>query len=130
MAPIMVDLWTASEGGTHQPSGSIEDDPRVRALVHQTLMRELTRRKGMRAHAQLGVRLDADAGAIDDAWLALRARYEPNAYQRYGVAIVAMARQIVALLDEARTHMRDASAQPAATPRRGLVARLFGGHKR
>ncbi len=120
----MIDLWSQSEETKKEPSSNLEDDPLFRALVHHTLERELLRRRELRAHAQLGVRLDADAKAVDTAYQGMRARYDPKSYQRYGAATVAIAQRIVALLDQSRAHMQQAKP-PAPPSPSGFMARMM-----
>ncbi len=91
-----------------------EDDPLFQALVRHTLERELIRRRELRAHVQLGVRLDADRKTIDAAHQRLRAQYDPATYTRFGADTVRIAERIVALLDDSHAYMSDATPCGAA----------------
>ena len=75
-----------------------DDDPLFTELVHTTLERELGHRLGLEAHVQLGIRAGSDAETVEQAWREQRARYQPESFERYGGATVAVALQLVALL--------------------------------
>src|SRR5690349_12854677 len=95
----MADLCVASR----------DDDPLFMVLVRHTLARELIRRRELRAHAQLGIRADADRATIDAAHRELRAHYDPQLYARYGTEVMTIAERIVSLLDDSYAYMCDAT---------------------
>ncbi len=125
----MLDTWIESEDPKkEEATASANDDRLYRAMVEHTLERELLRRRGLRAHAQLGLRPDADAASITKASQRLRAHYDPDSYAQYGLKAVALATRIVTLLDESSGYMRDATpTRQAKTIRnqQGERARAF-----
>src|SRR5688572_17865167 len=111
----MGDVWTASEEETKGAPASREDDPLFKALVRHTLERELGRRRELRAHVQLRLRLDAERKTIDAAYQRLRAEYDAATYVRFGTDTVRIAERIVALLDDSHAYMSDATPRVAAS---------------
>jgi hypothetical protein len=80
-----------------------EDKSLLDEVVRQSLRRELHSRRSMRPHAQLGVRLDADAETARLAFERLRAQYYPENYTRHGEE----ARQLAAEIGELLQHAID-----------------------
>jgi hypothetical protein len=101
-----------------------DDDPLFTELVHTTLERDLLHRHGLDPHAQLGVSRGADADTIERAWRELRARYDAESFELYGVATVAVALRIRALLDAARAALLGPSL-PRERPESGLFPRML-----
>jgi hypothetical protein len=102
----MLDTWTADDPAAETTTRSDADSrPIFGAMIRQALERELKRRRGLRAHVQLGVRVDADAAMVDAAHRGLRAHYQPETYRCYGAATMALASSILTLLDQARAEL-------------------------
>lgn len=84
--------------------------PAFAAVVERALREELTRRRGLLPYAQLAIAPKATAAAIEEAFGLLRARYDPQAFEQYGPATVATAREISELLRVARQRMSEPSS--------------------
>src|SRR5438105_2921148 len=78
----------------------------VKEVVERALQRELTARRSLRPHAQLGIAPDATAADVDRAYARLRVRYETMSIAEYGPDAIAAADAIAELLRAAHGSMR------------------------
>ena len=85
-------------------------------LIERALHRELARRRGLRAHAQLAIAPNATATVIETAFAQLKSQYEPDAFAGYGETAITAASEICALLAAARDQMRARLTPPPAAP--------------
>jgi hypothetical protein len=121
----MIDLWIAEETTTPKPIPERRDEPRFGEIVRQVLKRELVRRRGLSAYGQLGVRNDSDWVTIDAAYEGCRARYLPESYRRYGHETMALASEVLGLLDKAHDHLKQSAATPIQKKRLRFITRLW-----
>src|SRR5262249_10130169 len=87
-------------------------------IVRGSLQRELEMRRDRAPHAQLGVVVDADLPAIHRAYVRLRSHFDPRSYAAYGDEAVALAEEILALVEAAYFEAHDELSR--APHRRGL----------
>ena len=86
---------------------------RILNLVEENLRNELSRRRGRKAHAQLGVDSRATTMQIEAGYARLVKEYQPQAFALYGFEATDLARQIVEMLSTARDQLLlEAQQQP------------------
>lgn len=100
----MADTWPTAEGSpvqTVHPKEPAEAPAFLKRIVRDSLQRELDTRRDRAPHAQLGVDVAADQPAIHRAFMRLRTHFDPGAYSTHGPEAVALAGEILALVEAA-----------------------------
>jgi hypothetical protein len=100
----MADTWPTAEDGaveTITPKPSPGGPALLKRIVRESLQRELEARRDRAPHAQLGVMVDADQPTTHRAFLRLRAHFDPRAYATHGPEAVALAGELLALVEAA-----------------------------
>jgi hypothetical protein len=103
----MLDLWPTEEGesGARGDEADADGKQAMNRLIEQALRRELERRRGIPAHVQLGVRVDASERTIDQAYRRLSARYRPELFIDCGPDAIVVVAEISDLLAAARRQL-------------------------
>ncbi|HZU82260.1 MAG TPA: hypothetical protein VE987_05055 [Polyangiaceae bacterium] len=101
---MAADLWQ-----TNQEQGGAPREGSSRAalnqVIEQALGRELSRRRDLPPHVQLGVRADAALATVEAAYARLSARYRPELFIDCGPSVIALAAQLSDLLTAAWTEL-------------------------
>jgi hypothetical protein len=97
----MADLSPTPESGPVTPKEPADPPPLLKRMVCDSLQRELDARRDRAPHAQLGVVVDADQPRIHRAFVSLRTHFDPKAYSTHGREAVALAGEILALVEAA-----------------------------
>lgn len=105
---------------------AVPNQAALSAVVIRALRDDLTRRRGLRPHAQLAIPSSAGATTIDDSYRRLCNRYHPESFAAHGPDAVAAAQEIVELLRVARACMRStADTAPCAQVLHASPSGLF-----
>jgi hypothetical protein len=121
----MADAWTVSVDEVELSNTKfVRPSPTpttLAPLVQRALRGELTRRRELRPHAQLGVALGASVADVEAALTRLQRQYDPQTYAAFGDDAVASAASIVKLLRDASARMRSPGEAAPATEQNLLV---------